>query len=309
MTSLVIEKTARVTAVHRERFSVAWETGVAYARVKMGAYKDADTLSYPTVGDLVTIRVNDQGDSLIVETQPRKSLFSRKIAGKVYGEQAVAANFDEVFILSSLNQDFSARRIERYAALAWQSGGVPVIVLTKKDLVESAAQQEYEAAAAAPGTDVYTVSAKTGEGMEALRQRLGPGRAVVLLGSSGVGKSSLVNALAQEEIMETSGVREDDDRGRHTTTHRQLITLSSGAVVMDTPGMREIGLWNAEEGLREAFGDIDELARGCRFRDCAHMTEPGCAVKQAIEEGVLEEKRLKNYHKLQREAARRRKPQ
>ncbi len=297
---------ARVTAVHRERYAVTCAQGALYARLKTAVYANAEALSYPTVGDMVDLLPNATGDSLIVGTHARKSLFARKTPGPTMGEQAVAANFDEVFILASLNRDFNPRRIERYAALAWQSGGTPVAVLTKLDLSPDPGPQLAAAYAAAPGTDVYAVSARTGEGLPALRERLSPGKMIVLIGSSGVGKSSLVNALAGETLMDVGDIREEDARGRHTTTHRQLLTLPSGALVIDTPGMRELGLWDAEEGLRDVFGDIDALACGCRFSDCAHGAEPGCAVKRAIEEGVLDAARLKSYEKLKREAARRR---
>lgn len=296
---------ARVMAVHRERYEVQADGAEMYARLKMGAYKGADTREFPTVGDMVRLVPNPLGDSLIVATEPRKSQFYRKIAGPVLDEQAVAANFDEVFILASLNRDFNVRRIERYAAQAWQSGGTPVVILTKLDLVEDAASQVFEAQEVAPGVDVYAVSAYTGEGMDALRERLEPGKVVVLLGSSGVGKSSLVNALAGEVLMDVGDIREEDARGRHTTTHRQLLTLPSGLMVIDTPGMRELGLWDTQEGVKEAFSDIETLAKDCRFSDCAHRAEPGCAVKHAVAEGRLEEARLSNYFRLQREAKRR----
>lgn len=299
------DHTARVTAVHRDRFLISCAHGEAYARVKTSAFRGVDTLAYPTVGDYVSICYQADGDSQILSVKPRTSLFTRKQAGVPIGEQALAANFDEVFILVSLNRDFNPRRIERYAALAWQSGGTPVVVLSKLDLVEDASWQIFEAYKAAPGAMVYAVSAHTGEGLPALRERLTPGKTIVFLGSSGVGKSSLVNALAGHELMSVGEIREDDARGRHTTTHRQLLAMPSGTYVVDTPGMRELGLWDAEEGMREAFDDIDTLARACRFSDCAHDTEPGCAVKRAITEGTLDARRLQSYHKLQREAARR----
>lgn len=307
MTQETMTQTARVTAVHRERFELIGEEGPLFARLRQSAYRDVETREYPTVGDTVDILFNALGDSQIVRTHPRRSHFLRKLPGKTVGEQAVAANFDEVFILASLNYDFNPRRIERYTALAWQSGGAPVVVLTKLDLVEDASRQLFEAHAAAPGAEVYAVSAHTGDGMEALRERLAPGKTIVLLGSSGVGKSSLVNALAGEALMEIGDIREDDSRGRHTTTYRQMISLPSGVDVIDTPGMRELGLWDAEEGVKEAFEDIDALAKACRFSDCAHEAEPGCAVKRAIEEGELDAARLKSYHKLLREAERRKK--
>lgn len=298
---------ARVTAVHRDRFAITGERGEGFARLKLGAYQSAEARDYPTVGDMVDILYNPQGDSQIIATHPRRSQFLRKVAGKTYGEQAVAANFDEVFIVASLNRDFNVRRIERYAALAWQSGGTPVIILTKLDLVADAAAQIHETMQAAPGAEVYAVSAHTGEGMEGLRARLSPGKVIALLGSSGVGKSSLVNALAGEILMDVGDVREEDARGRHTTTHRQMLALPVGVHIIDTPGMRELGLWDAEEGVKAAFDDIETLAAGCRFSDCRHGTEPGCAVRQAIAEGTLEEARLKSFEKLQREAERRRK--
>lgn len=299
--------TARVTAVHRERYEVAAGGQTLFARLKTGAYRDADTVDFPTVGDRVDLLVNEAGDSQIVGTQPRSTYFYRKMAFTTANLQAVAANFDEVFILVSLNYDFNPRRIERYATQAWQSGGTPVLVLTKLDLVEDAAEQIFEAQEAAPGVEVHAVSAVSGEGLEELRARLTPGKTIVLLGSSGVGKSSLVNALAGEMLMDIGGIREDDSKGRHTTTHRQMIHLQGGVDIIDTPGMRELGLWDAEEGMHGAFEDIDELAQACRFSDCAHKAEPGCAVKRAVEEGRLDAARLKNYHRLQREAARRKK--
>lgn len=199
----------------------------------------------------------------------------------------MAANFDTVFILQSLNHDFNERRLERYVTLAWQSGAVPAVVLTKADLTQDSAEARRRAERLAAGVGVFAVSAKTGEGLAALDGYLRPGKTVVFLGSSGVGKSSLLNALAGEELMETGGIREDDSRGRHTTTHRQLFRLDSGAMVIDTPGMRELGMWDVSEGLSEAFTDVQALLGRCRFSDCRHQQEPGCAVREALETGVL----------------------
>lgn len=298
----------RVTAVYGERYSVMTPEGELYARLKQSAFQSADTAALPTVGDYTLLIGNPSGDALIASVLPRKSLLARKMAGKTVQEQAIAANFDDVWIITSLNEEFSPRRIERYASLAWQSGGTPVVILTKLDLHPHAERALHEAREAAPGAAVFAVSAHTGEGLCALAPRISDGRTLLLLGSSGVGKSSLINALAGSECMRVGEIREDDARGRHTTTRRQLITLPTGSHVIDTPGMREVGLWDAEEGLGEAFADIEALARGCRFSDCAHGPEPYCAVKRAVEEGALDAARLKNYLKLQKEAAQKRKP-
>ncbi len=295
---------ARVTAVDRERYWVFFDTHEIPARLKPSAYRNLDSLETPTVGDWVSLLLNPLGDALITGTEPRKSFFTRKTAGKSVGAQAVAANFDEVFILSSLNQDFNVRRIERYAALAWQSGGIPVVILTKRDLATDIDRELYKAQESAPGAEVYAVSATTGEGLRPLQDRLTPGKSMVLLGSSGVGKSSLVNAFLGEARLRVSGIRQDDAKGHHTTTRRQMIMLPNGAAIIDTPGMRELGIWDLDEGLREAFADIEAIGQNCRFSDCAHGVEPGCAVQLAIEEGTLPLERLKSYQKLQREAAR-----
>lgn len=294
---------ARVTAVHKERYEIACPHGEAYARLKSNSYHFESGEDFPTAGDYVEIQYNPIGDSLIVHTLERKTLFSRPdstTSGQT--EQVVAANFDYVFILSSLNQDFNLRRIERYLTQAWQSGGFPVVVLTKADLCDDAAEKAGEVEAVAPGVPVIPVSSITGEGIEALEEYLKPGSTAVLLGMSGVGKSSLLNAVAGQTMMEVGDIREEDARGRHTTTHRHLFRLPSGAMIIDTPGMRSIGMWDVSEGLGEAFSDIEELMLQCLFSDCAHDTEPNCAVKAALESGELSSQRWKNYKSLEREA-------
>lgn len=305
---------ARVTAVHKERYALVCEYGECYGRLKGSVYYGGGpargaSQEYPTAGDFVLIRYNPGGDSVIYKTLPRRSKFARSDSSghgedyaKTIKEQVVAANFDYVFILSSLNQDFNVRRIERYLALAWQSGAVPVLVLTKADLAGDFSAQVRAAEKAAPGVGVYPVSAKTGEGLDALSEYLKPRKTIVLLGSSGVGKSSLINALAGRELMAVREIREDDGRGRHTTTHRQLLMLKGGAMVIDTPGMRELGMWEVTDGLGGAFDDVAQYIGRCRFSDCRHQTEPGCAVKAALQEGALSRDRWNSYLSLQREA-------
>lgn len=295
------EFSALVTAVHKERYQLEFQGAVIYGRVKQGAYHHSSQ-SWPTVGDTVLIVPNDLGDCQIIETLPRKSYFARKDPRPGGGEQAVAANFDYVFILTSLNQDYSPHRIERYLTLAWDSGAQPVVVLTKADLCPDCAAKVRETEAVAPGVPVHAVSSQSGFGLETLCHYFENGKTSVFLGSSGVGKSSLVNALAGSEIMSTGEIRESDGRGRHTTTHRQLLRLPTGGVIIDTPGMRELGMWGGSQGLEEAFADVKAiLAQPCRFSDCRHETEPGCVVLAALKDGRLDPQRWKSYISLQRE--------
>ena len=293
---------ARVTAVHKERYELFCEYGHAFGRLKAGVYYVDGGESFPTTGDFVLIDFNHSGDSRIIKTLPRRSFFSRRDPTPGRGEQAVAANFDYVFIMQSLNFDFNPKRMERYITLTWQSGAIPVLILTKADLVEDYAEQMHTAARVASGIGVYAVSAANGMGLDSLADYLKPRKTIVFLGSSGVGKSSLVNALAGKDIMAVNEIREDDSKGRHTTTYRQLIMLDSGVMIIDTPGMRELGMWDVSVGLGEAFGDVEEYIGQCKFNDCKHQTEPGCAVKVAIERGELQLERWNSYLNLKQEA-------
>ncbi len=301
---------ARITAVHKERYEVISEKGNTFAVLKRGAYQGKDTAEeFPAVGDYVSLRYEKTGDSLIVKTLPRTSKFSRSnFSGHAAGyvktvlEQTVAANFDYMFLMSSLNHDFNVSRMERYLAMSHHSGAQPVIVLTKADVAVDATGKLAQARAIAGQTPIHMISAHTGEGLSGLAAYFAPGKTVVFLGSSGVGKSSLVNALMGEEVMAVNDIREDDSRGRHTTTHRQMIFLSSGAVVIDTPGLRELGVvWEAEEGIAETFADVEDFLGRCRFSDCTHHGEPGCAIRAAVESGALKQERLERYLNLVRE--------
>lgn len=292
---------ARVTAVYRDRYQLISQWGEGWGRLKGVSYYGG-TEAFPVTGDFVLMEYIPDGDSRILQTLPRKTFFSRLNPLTRQTEQGIAANFDLVFLVQALNQNFNLNRLERYLTLAWQSGAQPVIVLTKADLTDRWAEYEAAASAIAPGVPIYTVSVQTGFGMEQLTGSLRSGQTIVLLGSSGVGKSSLVNALAGEERMAVGDIRLEDGRGRHTTTHRQLMMLPSGVMVIDTPGMRELGMWDVTEGLGEAFSDVEQFLGRCRFRDCSHRTEPGCAVRAAIEAGELSADRWEHYLSLQHEA-------
>ena len=239
----------------------------------------------------------NNGDTAIIHrVLHRRSLFLRRAAGTANTEQAVAANIDTVFICMALNNDFNLRRLERYLSAAWESGSIPVVLLTKSDLCDDLDLKLAQVQGSAIGVDILTTSALRNE-LDSLLSYMAPGKTVAFLGSSGAGKSTLINRLLGEERLKTGGLR-NDDRGRHTTTHRELIILPDGAMVIDTPGMRELGMWDASEGIDTAFADIEELAEACRFRDCTHSGEPGCAVCQAIAEGTLSQSRWQSYLKL-----------
>jgi len=259
---------------------------------------------YPSVGDWVVIEpLKGENKAIIQKVLPRMSQFSRQSAGDKTEEQVVAANIDYVFLVMALNNDFNIRRLERYLLVAYESGANPIIVLTKKDLCEDLASRISEVEEIAFGIPVFTVNSTNGEGIEEVKNLVTEGKTVSLLGSSGVGKSTLLNALIGESKQITQDVREGDDRGKHTTTHRELFFLPTGGMVIDTPGMRELQLWGGEEHISSTFSDVDEFAKSCKFSDCTHEKEPGCAVNEAISNGVLDAQRLTSYRKLMRELA------
>ena len=296
---------ARVTVQRRGAYTLITPQGEMTSHLSGRFAHEAKEGEYPVTGDWVAVSVPpDKAGATIHAVLPRRNAFTRKAAGPGRPvAQVAAANIEVAFLVTSLNADRNARRIERYLATALESGAAPVVVLTKADLCADRAPALAEIEPLTRGVPVHVVSAVSGEGIEGLRACFAPGQTAVLLGSSGVGKSSLVNALAGTERMATGGIREDDARGRHTTTHRELVLLPDGRLVLDTPGMRELGLWDAEAGVAEAFDDIEALAKTCRFTDCRHEAEPGCAVRAALEDGRLDGDRWRNWIKLQRELA------
>jgi ribosome biogenesis GTPase / thiamine phosphate phosphatase len=272
---------------------------VAAGRLKHHAGSRADL---PAVGDWVAVRKRPAEDRGTIQAiLPRRSKFSRHAAGGVTDEQVVAANADVVFLVMSFDDDFSVRRLERYLLLARESGAAPVILLTKADLAEDVPARVAEVAAVTGDLPVHVLSPKFNEGLPHVRVHLGPGRTGALLGSSGVGKSTIINRLVGEEVQKTREVREADSKGRHTTRHRELVLLPGGGLLIDTPGMREIQLWDASEGVKETFDEIEALAPACYFSDCRHRQEPRCAVKAAVEEGRVSTARYESYLRLQGE--------
>lgn len=295
---------ARVIVQQRGLYELATPSGEATGQLSGRFAREAEAGAYPVAGDWVAVAVRpDEASATIYHLLPRRGVFMRKAVGGGAAAQVVAANVDVAFLVASLNADLNARRIERYLATAWESGASPVVVLTKADLCHDCDARKAEIEAVALGVPVHVVSVVTGEGLEALGESFAPGQTAALLGSSGAGKSSLVNAVAGAQLMTTQAIREHDARGRHTTTHRQLVLLPNGRLMLDTPGMRELGLWNADAGVAATFADIEALAALCRFRDCAHDAEPGCAIRAALDYGSLDSGRWRSYQKLRRELA------
>jgi ribosome biogenesis GTPase / thiamine phosphate phosphatase len=302
---------ARVVAVHKETSIVRGSDGLDRPAVVSGRFRyDALAPSdYPAVGDWVT--VSERGDpAVITAVLPRRSAFvrsaadaTRRSAGNLVDEQVLAANVDVAFLVAGLDHDFNLRRLERYLAVAWSSGVRPVIVLNKADVALELDDRLLAVESIAPTVPIVVLSALTGDHLTDLAPYLAPGQTAVVLGSSGVGKSTLVNALLGEQRQTTAAVREDDSRGRHTTTHRELFEMPGGALLIDTPGIRALEVAGADVGVDTAFDDIADLALGCRFSDCRHEGEPGCAVRAALDDGRISRDRLASHRKLERELA------
>lgn len=290
---------ARILVQEKGMYIIATNRGEKHAVVSgKFMHEAAEVADYPAVGDFVMVsNSGDGGNAIIHKVLNRKSIFTRRAAGTSRQEQVVCANVDRVLICMSLNNDFNIRRLERYLSIAWESGAKPVIVLTKSDLCDDLDSAKNQAASVAFGVDIVVTSSVIEDGMSDIMPYIRTGETAAFIGSSGVGKSTIMNYLIGDSVIATNGLR-NDDKGRHTTTHRELRLLDNGAMVIDTPGMREIGMWGSEDGIDEAFQDVEEFSSLCRYADCTHTSEPGCAVIEAIEEGALSIERLNAYRKL-----------
>ena len=289
--------TLQEKGMYRIRTSMSEQNALVSGKFQFDAQSPSD---YPAVGDYVLANCTDPYTVIIHQELPRRSLFVRKAAGTSKTEQVVAANIDTVFLCMGLNNDFNLRRLERYLSVAWESGADPVVVLTKADLCTDLPQKQREVEAIAMGVDILTTSAMESDGYRQITPYITEGRTVAFVGSSGVGKSTLINRLLGGERLATGGLR-NDDKGRHTTAHRELLFLPGGAMVIDTPGMRELSMWDTASGVEQTFTDIEVLAAQCRFRNCSHTSEPGCAVRAAIRSGDLDGGHWLSYQKLKNE--------
>ncbi len=295
----------RVALEHKHMYRVYTESGEVLAEIsgKM-RHLASGREDYPAVGDWVVLSPRfDEEKATIHAILPRMSKFSRKVAGATTEEQIVATNVDTIFLVNAVNNDFNVRRIERYLIMAWESGANPVVILSKADLCEDVDGFVKEVESVAFGVPIHVVSSLHDQGIDSVTPYLQGGKTIALLGSSGVGKSTLINRLVGEDVQRVNDVRKGDDRGKHTTTHRELLVVPGGGLIIDTPGMRELQLWEAGEGFHDAFEDIEELSKACYFSDCQHDREPGCAIQAARRDGTLDAKRYASYQKLQRELA------
>lgn len=293
----------RICAEYKNNYKLFSEFGELNATIS-GKFRKNCTVQedFPAVGDWVLFDyIEQESKAIIQEIFPRKSKFSRKVAGQQTQEQIIASNIDFAFIVCALNYDFNLRRIERYLSLIWQSGSTPVVVLTKTDLCSDVQDKISQVENIAFGVDIHAISNISPAGIDVMQKYFEHNKTVVLLGSSGVGKSSLINNLINKEVMKVNVLRCNLEKGRHTTTHKQMLLLSNGGLIIDTPGIRELQLWDAEDGINQVFRDIEELSKHCKFNDCTHNNEPGCAVQNAIKEGFLNADRLENYLKILKE--------
>lgn len=292
----------RVSAQFKNLYKLMTKNGETMATLAGNKYFMSIKADFPVVGDWVIFeQYNKDSNAVIKKILSRDNKLSRNQAGKKDEEQVIAANIDIIFIVSSLNEEFNKRRIERYLTIAWDSGAKPILILNKSDLCNDIKYYKEQIESVAMGTEYIVTSCLNKEGINKIREYLKTDKTAVLIGSSGVGKSSIINILVEKEKQTVKEIREDDARGRHTTTNRELFVIPSGGVIIDTPGMREIQLWAQKESLNNVFSEIDKFAKNCKFNDCSHTHEPGCAVKDALKKGNLEQDRLDNYFKMKKE--------